>query len=392
MGRRRWVFAHRSFQEYLAAEFLSTSRISPTVLKELLWTGSGRARHIVPAHEEVAARLAIADPQLFEDLLAHDLPVLLLADLHALTARHRAQVTRALLEGAPETDVSRIPWNGLDHVDHPGLAAQLQSYLTPDADPDQQHLALQIAAACRPAGLTPALLTVTEDRAQPVPVRSLALRALDQVDDTTADRLLLLAADPAPRIAEEALARLWPHRLSTTEYLDLLPDPRPQAARSLFEATAPLLIPEQVANLLDWSTHTLAAQGSKSAWAAHLAIQAIANLAQADRPSTPSPLEEQAGQALAALMAHRKLTHRTGIQEAFGELAPALGATPALRRHLAGYLLHHSTPRTSCGSPAPHRSTVSSPTPIFCTGSPAGPTCPTRPATQFARSSAAAPP
>ncbi|WP_406490305.1 hypothetical protein OHB06_52265 [Streptomyces sp. NBC_01604] len=345
VGRRRWVFAHRSFQEYLAAEFLSTSRISPTVLKELLWTGSGRARHIVPAHEEVAARLAIADPQLFEDLLAHDLPVLLLADLHALTARHRAQVTRALLEGAPETDVSRIPWNGLDHVDHPGLAAQLQSYLTPDADPDQQHLALQIAAACRPAGLTPALLTVTEDRAQPVPVRSLALRALDQVDDTTADRLLLLAADPAPRIAEEALARLWPHRLSTTEYLDLLPDPRPQAARSLFEATAPLLIPEQVANLLDWSTHTLAAQGSKSAWAAHLAIQAIANLAQADRPSTPSPLEEQAGQALAALMAHRKLTHRTGIQEAFGELAPALGATPALRRHLAGYLLHHSTPQ-----------------------------------------------
>ncbi|MCC9711824.1 hypothetical protein E4N62_45410 [Streptomyces sp. MNU76] len=343
VGRRRWVFAHRSFQEYLAAEFLSTSRISATVLKELLWTGSGRARHIVPAHEEIAARLAIADPQLFEDLLAHDLPVLLLSDLQALTARHRARVTQALLEGAPETDFGRIPWNSLDGVDHPGLAAQLQSFLTPDTDPDQQHLALRIAATCRPEGLTQSLLTVAENRAQPVPVRALALRALNPVDDTTADRLLLLAADPQPRIADEALAHLWPHSLSITEYLDLLPDPRSQAAHSLFDSTASLA-PEQVATLLDWSTRTLVARGSKSAWAADLAIQAIAHLARTDLPGTTNLLEKQAGQALAALAAHHKPTFRTGMHAAFGKIDTALAAAPALRRRLAGHLLHHSTP------------------------------------------------
>ncbi|MFD9193609.1 hypothetical protein ACFWCA_36075 [Streptomyces phaeochromogenes] len=59
------------------------------MLKELLWVGGGWARHIVPEHEEIAARLALGDEQLFDDLLAHDLPVLLLADLQAVPARQR---------------------------------------------------------------------------------------------------------------------------------------------------------------------------------------------------------------------------------------------------------------------------------------------------------------
>jgi hypothetical protein len=95
IGQRRWVFAHRSYQEHLAAEFLR-DRIAPEVRSELLWAGSGPARHILPEHEEVAARLAIGDPDLFDDLVAHDPWVALLADLPALPNDRREQAAQAI--------------------------------------------------------------------------------------------------------------------------------------------------------------------------------------------------------------------------------------------------------------------------------------------------------
>ncbi|WP_327692441.1 hypothetical protein [Streptomyces sp. NBC_00459] len=93
VGRRRWVFAHHSYQEHLAAQYLR-SCIAPAVRAELLWAGNGPARHVLPEHEEVAARVAVSDPDLFEELLDHAPLVLLLADLPALSAGHRQRVAK----------------------------------------------------------------------------------------------------------------------------------------------------------------------------------------------------------------------------------------------------------------------------------------------------------
>lgn len=345
VGRRRWVFAHRSFQEYLAAEFLSAGRISPAVVRELLWVGGGPARHIVPDHEEVAARLAIGDEQLFADLLADDLRVLLLADLQAVAARQRARVAQALLDRASEEVLDRIDWNSLSRLDHPGIAAQVTPLLMPGADREQQHMALQMAVACRPLGLTPVLLELAEDRNQLRHLRSLALQALEEaVDGATADRLLLLAADPSPTVAEQALARLWPQHLSATEYLDLRRDPDPHAVYILFDPTAQLMTPERATGLLDWSTRTLRDHGAKSAWAADLVAQAVALLSDPNPSNAARLTVEQVGQALVALAAHSERAYETGAHAAFEHLNEALADAPALRRRLAGYLLHHCTP------------------------------------------------
>ena len=91
VGHGRWVFAHRSYQEHLAAQYLYAC-IAPQVREELLWVGSGSARHVLPEHQEIAARMAVEDPDLFEELLTHDPVVLLLADLPALPDGHRQQV------------------------------------------------------------------------------------------------------------------------------------------------------------------------------------------------------------------------------------------------------------------------------------------------------------
>ncbi|MFE3866300.1 hypothetical protein ACFXPT_38780, partial [Streptomyces goshikiensis] len=153
VGQRRWVFAHRSFQEHLAAEFLR-DRLAPEVRRELLWVGSGPARHILPEHEEVAARLAVGDPNLFDDLVAHDPWVALLADLPALPDDRRRQVAQALLDTAADTTPGYLELALLARLDHSELAEQLTPFLTSQAHPNGRYLALWVAAACQPAGLT----------------------------------------------------------------------------------------------------------------------------------------------------------------------------------------------------------------------------------------------
>ncbi|MEU6170015.1 hypothetical protein [Streptomyces tanashiensis] len=128
VGQHRWVFAHRSYQEYLAAEFLR-DRIAPEVRSELLWAGSGSARHILPQHEEIAARLAVDDPQLLDDLIAHDPWVVLLADLPALPDSRREQVVQALLDTAQDHVLGRLESTLLARLNHPRLAEQLTPHL-----------------------------------------------------------------------------------------------------------------------------------------------------------------------------------------------------------------------------------------------------------------------
>ncbi|MET9744661.1 hypothetical protein ABZZ92_02965 [Streptomyces ardesiacus] len=194
----------------MAAEYLATA-VEPAAHGALLWAGTGQARHIMPEHQEIAARLAAVDDTLFDDLLEYDPYILLLADLQALPAEHRRRTARAILDSAPDQEPYRIGWDQLDRLNHPGLAPQLQPFLTPLSDPDQRYLALWIAGKCQPAGLTPHLLALAEETNAPTRIRAFALDVLHETEDPAAvARLRTLASDSKPSVAGAALEHLWP--------------------------------------------------------------------------------------------------------------------------------------------------------------------------------------
>ncbi|MEV6534160.1 hypothetical protein AB0M86_31955 [Streptomyces sp. NPDC051639] len=344
VGRRRWVFAHRSYQEHLAAQYLH-ARIAPAVRAELLWTGSGPARHVLPEHEEIAARLVVSDPYLFEDLLAHDPTVLLLADLPALEPEHRQRATQALLDAAPEEASERLDFALLERLDHPALAEQLEPFLSSGTDDNQLYLALWIAAKCRPARLTPVLLSTAQDAALPTRFRSFALHALDTEsakDDETVARLRLLAADMQADVAEAALEHLWPRHLKLTEYVDLLPARHSLSYRLRLDPGMNLVAAEHLDDALDWSVKTLRQHHPKALVAVTLLAQCIRLLSR-NETSRPDPREAQAGQALAALAADPELSHPVEARSVFTYLRESLEPAPALRRRLAGHVLRHSS-------------------------------------------------
>ncbi|MFJ8097646.1 hypothetical protein [Streptomyces griseofuscus] len=346
VGRRRWVFAHRSYQEHLAAQYLH-ARITPAVRAQLLWTGSGSARHVLPEHQEIAARLAVIDADLFEDLLADEPVVLLLADLPVLPAAQRRRVAQALLDEVVRDGFERLDYALLQKLDHPALAEQLRPFLAPGAPPEQMYLALWIATQCHPAGLAPDLLSVAQDIALPVRLRSFALHALDEEyvkDDETVARLRLLAADAKPDIVEAALEQLWPQHLTITEYADLLPV-RQTLTYKLRFTHIEMLTDNNLEDALTWSVTTLSERRPKALIALILLAQGIHFLGQAQtRSPSPDSREALAGQALAAVAKQPELSHPVDARTAFEYLHNALASAPALRRRLAEHVLHHSSP------------------------------------------------
>lgn len=342
VGQRRWVFAHRSYQEHLAAQYLRDC-IAGTVRSELLWVGSGTARHIVPEHKEIAARLAVDDPQLFEDLLIHDPRVLLLADLSSLRAASRQRTAQALLDAAPYEGFDRLDFGLLEGLTHPALAAQLTPYLVRSADPDQTYLALWIAAQCRPAHLTPVLLAFAEDTTLPTRLRSFALHAIDEktgYGDEVVARLRTLARDAKTGVAKAALDHLWPQHLQLAQYLDLRPVQRPFGYRP--EPAMDMVTAENAVEALAWCVATLEDRTAKSLTAIALLARCIDHIGP-PAPDRPAPDEKQAGRALVALVAYPELSHTHESHAALEYVRNSLAPVPALRRRLADYVLRNSS-------------------------------------------------
>lgn len=346
VGQQRWVFAHRTYQEHLAAEFLR-DRITPAVRAELLWAGSGTARRILPEHEEVAARLAMDDPDLFDGMVAHHAWITLLADLPALPAARRQQAAHALLESARHETFGRLETARLDRLNHPGLAEQLAPLLRPGTPYEQMYLALAIADRCQLPDLTQALLTLAEDTATSEGLRSFALDAAAENprhDEETLTRLHRLSHDADEAIAASALQCLWPHHLSLTEYLNRLPPGAAWQYVRRVERLAELVTPQDADEALEWAVAVLEAQASQALTALAVLAWSVRLISEAGPDHPDQPLRrEKAGRALLALVAHPDV-HKGQARTPLEYLSESLRTDPCLRRHLAEYVLHSDRP------------------------------------------------
>ncbi|MGW0875278.1 NACHT domain-containing protein [Streptomyces sp. NPDC002740] len=364
VGLLRWTFAHRSYQEFLAAHYLHAHQLDPRAQAGLLWVGDGAARHIYPAHREVAAWRSGTDSTLFEDLLRDDPLVLLLADLPARPAADRARVVEAIFSLAQRDDTIDIDHTTLHRLEHPGLPQQLLSRLRPDADKLVLYTALRVARSCPHPELSDALLQVAETNSLPEELRALALRAIADLrpeDVQTVHRIRQLAADdPSPEVVAAALSRLWPSHLSLRERLDLLRDPVADYyghAWVLRSDIAAQLTAAQTAQALLWARDTIQQPlpGRSIVLATSLISRAVTLADTNGLPGLPHP-ETLIGEALIALANHRDLLYSVEGRTEHEALGDALRTQHSLRRALTLHLLTHLAEKDffSVWSAVPH--------------------------------------
>ncbi|MFD9122292.1 MULTISPECIES: hypothetical protein [Streptomyces] len=346
VGELRWVFAHDSYREFLAAYFLRTRAMQPEPQRQLLWIGDGDARHVIPAHQEVAAWRATSDPVLFADLLRDAPLILLLADLPSMPAAERARTVDALFTALERDSTLTLDPSLLHRLDHPDLPAQLEARLTTASAPHLMYAALEIAWACPHPELNDALMAVAENLSYDGSMRTAALTGITlPAPRQTIARLTALTDDTSREVVAAALDRLYPEHLPLADLLARFRD-----SDQDFGGVADRLrreIPERidgttVVEAVTWAQDALKPD-STTPVSCPLAVSLLARAVTLNEDTPTADLVPLVSRAILHLVDHGEdLLYTDPMQAALEDLADALGACPHTRREVALHTLQHS--------------------------------------------------
>jgi hypothetical protein len=231
-GAARMGWAHQSYAEFLAADYLVTKGTSAqNVLKILCHPNGG----LIPQLWMVAAWVASRSKEIRHALITREPFALLRGDLVSWSPEDLDLLTAALLTAYEEQrahDFAIGILNDYSKLAHPKLAKQLRPYI---ADPTRQMTArratLMIARACALGELQADLLTVALNPADDPSIRAHAVAALGNCGDEGAKVQLLplardqLGPDPNNEIKGQALRILWPAHLTSADLFSLISPP-----------------------------------------------------------------------------------------------------------------------------------------------------------------------
>ncbi|MGJ4950245.1 NACHT domain-containing protein [Bradyrhizobium sp. HKCCYLS20291] len=225
-------WAHQSFAEFLAAQYLVERKVSSeNVLKILLHPSGG----LVPQLAVVAAWIASLSKQIRDVLIASEPLVLLRGDLTGWSEGDIAALVASLLTAFECQNLRDFIPGIADYyakLAHPHLATQLRPYII-DSRKNlvSRRGAIMMAGSCDVTELQPELLQVALDPTADPELRTRAVSSLQTCGDQTVPAQILvlakgeLGSDPNDGIRGHALEILWPKHLCASELFAMLAQP-----------------------------------------------------------------------------------------------------------------------------------------------------------------------
>ncbi len=229
-GAKVLGWAHHTYQEYLAARYLSDSALSPQQVLPLIVHPDDPDRKLTPQLHGVAAWLAALQPDIYEYVVKHEPELILLSDVVVERERDRALLVAELLRRKREKQIARIDVMTspkFRKLAHRNIAEQLRPVLMNTSEPEElRELSADIAEYTECGELVPELTQIALDTAQPIDLRIDAARTVGRLGDETQRAALKPLLDgPAISRQERWLVRLalkaaWPHALSAEELFE----------------------------------------------------------------------------------------------------------------------------------------------------------------------------
>jgi hypothetical protein len=223
-GGQRVGWAHATFADFLAAEWVVANDLSAEQARSLFLDAGGRCW---PQTRLAATWVVAIAPDRFGFLVASD-PAAFQGEVELPGDALRAAVIDGLLAVASTIDAP--PWaRTYGTLTYPGVAGQLRPYLRND-DPDRRRVALDLTEACAPVELRDDLVAIALDREADNRDRVDAgwtLSRLTAEHRTAALRPLALDADargddPQDDLRGVGLLASWPQALSVAEVFAVL--------------------------------------------------------------------------------------------------------------------------------------------------------------------------
>lgn len=239
-GDDSMAFSHRSYEEFLAAEWISSGSLDAAQIDDLLLEKGERGQPVWPQLQGLASWLATLSQERFEWLLEHDPEAVLDTDLELVEPGRRGGVIDAWIRMRVDLPLVSHPVDRAMHdLRWPEAIGRLRDVLfDATAAIRARVVSAELIAAAGFAEVDGALADLALDRAQPHPVRVAALRALREVGGEASRRRVVPLAvtdaddDPDDLVQAVALFVAWPEVLSTAEALDAYHPPSSEYSNS----------------------------------------------------------------------------------------------------------------------------------------------------------------
>lgn len=235
-GLHRMAWAHQTYGEFLAADYLHQHKMAPERMLNLVYHPD-RSGKVVPQLREIAGWLAGMEPAVFRALARTDPETLLRSDAKSLSDADRAEIVANLLASYEAGEVwedggfggfrERLKTYG--RLGNAHLAEILRPYLAETTrHPIARTAAVDIAEACEVRSLQTELAQVALDPAQDYHLRIWAAKAVVTIGDASAKCSLKPLAignqddDLDDELKGWVLRALWPSQVTANELFDAL--------------------------------------------------------------------------------------------------------------------------------------------------------------------------
>lgn len=230
-GREHFVFAHKTFAEFLAAHYLTQHALNTDQLFALLCT-SEIPDTIPPQLREVAAWLAGINPDFFRKLATSQPDILLVSDVASSSNESKELLVRQLMSAFEQETITDFDYSirrRYGRLRHPTLANQLNPYIASRTmGVIARRVAIDIAQEANLRELIPLLLDVALDRTDNPHIRAQATSAIAEMNVPDAIRRLVpLAISEIPEDENDdikgwALRATYPNYVSAKQVIAAL--------------------------------------------------------------------------------------------------------------------------------------------------------------------------
>ncbi|WP_146116628.1 MULTISPECIES: NACHT domain-containing NTPase [unclassified Arthrobacter] len=225
-GSGRLTWAHATFADYLAAQWISSSKLNHSQITSLLRSPSGRIHTQV---RQLAAWLVATSAE-YAWLIEAD-PEAFLLNVRVSEDSLKERVVAALLVEARSGRIQYDYQRDLSGLDHPKLTHQIREAFLSDSH-DLRRLAIEVARQCRLRASLPELEAIALNEDAELTLRVPAAWAIHDLCKEARTNMLLpilrapLKGERDPSQTQELLAAAlmtsWPHAVSTAEVFGIL--------------------------------------------------------------------------------------------------------------------------------------------------------------------------
>jgi predicted NACHT family NTPase len=259
----RMGWAHQTYAEFLAARYITQSKIKPTQIASLIAHPTDPEKRLVPQLHGVAMWLSAMNPEIFLQVLATDPDVLLKSDVITESLERRASLVRSLLKLADEERILHLEldmFRYLERLSYPALSNDLKPYILDRGKAaGARSIAIEIARACQLVALEQSLADVATDTSESLEMRIGAAYAISTFGSDETKKMKMLACDDQldDELRACGLLAVWPNHMSSMELFSTLTPPRKENfiglyQRFLFHNFVDNIQPEDLPLALDW--------------------------------------------------------------------------------------------------------------------------------------------